>query len=205
MTRKLDDIIELPMLQPNRTYNEDLECEIVMVKMPKCMSWLDDELIGDLDTIGDKAKNPSPQSTPQEITNGYLRTWNLEEKEKNLTEPEDGVMINPDGVARKAHLLEDKQIPSVGVFDEVSFYTLFQALEWILEEIHMIWAHLEKKQTRLRLYTKSLKKLCIQNVETASRVSIDDVRTIEMTASEMVMASKHARPKETIEDFVSRD
>ncbi|GKB70258.1 hypothetical protein Tco_0931670 [Tanacetum coccineum] len=27
---------------------------------------------------------------------------------------------------RKAHLLEDKQIPSVGVFDEVSFYTLFQ-------------------------------------------------------------------------------
>ncbi|GJZ05506.1 hypothetical protein Tco_0539299 [Tanacetum coccineum] len=29
---------------------------------------------------------------------------------------------------RKAHLLEDKQIPSVGVFDEVSFYTLFQHL-----------------------------------------------------------------------------
>ncbi|GJZ48922.1 hypothetical protein Tco_0603112 [Tanacetum coccineum] len=27
---------------------------------------------------------------------------------------------------RKAHLLEDKQIPSVGVFDEVSFYTLFR-------------------------------------------------------------------------------
>ncbi|GJU78732.1 hypothetical protein Tco_1275802 [Tanacetum coccineum] len=27
---------------------------------------------------------------------------------------------------RKAHLLEDKQISSVGVFDEVSFYTLFQ-------------------------------------------------------------------------------
>nr|GEU93172.1 hypothetical protein [Tanacetum cinerariifolium] len=26
---------------------------------------------------------------------------------------------------RKAHLLEDKQIPSVGVFDEVSFYTVF--------------------------------------------------------------------------------
>ncbi|GJR67847.1 hypothetical protein Tco_0013912 [Tanacetum coccineum] len=27
---------------------------------------------------------------------------------------------------RKAHLLEDKKIPSVGVFDEVSFYTLFR-------------------------------------------------------------------------------
>ena len=29
-------------------------------------------------------------------------------------------------VGRKAHLLEDKQIPSVGVFDEVSFYALFR-------------------------------------------------------------------------------
>ncbi|GJY47106.1 hypothetical protein Tco_0436169 [Tanacetum coccineum] len=29
---------------------------------------------------------------------------------------------------RKAHLLEEKQIPSVGVFDEVSLYTLFQVL-----------------------------------------------------------------------------
>ncbi|GKA13400.1 hypothetical protein Tco_0693046 [Tanacetum coccineum] len=45
MTRKLDDMIELPKSQPKRTYNEDLECEIVMVKMPKCMAWLDDEPI----------------------------------------------------------------------------------------------------------------------------------------------------------------
>ncbi|GJU33207.1 hypothetical protein Tco_1176796, partial [Tanacetum coccineum] len=64
MTRKLDDMIELPMSQPKRTYIEDLECEIVMVKMPKCMAWFDDEPIGDLDTIEDKAKNLSPQSTP---------------------------------------------------------------------------------------------------------------------------------------------
>ncbi|GKF11211.1 hypothetical protein Tco_0049137 [Tanacetum coccineum] len=55
---------------------------------------------------------------------------------------------------RKAHLLEDKQILSVGVFDEVSFYTLFQALGWHLEEIHVTWAHLEKKQARLRTCTK---------------------------------------------------
>ncbi|GJY41482.1 hypothetical protein Tco_0428752 [Tanacetum coccineum] len=33
---------------------------------------------------------------------------------------------NSTTVGRKAHLLEDKQIPSVGVFDEVSFYTLFR-------------------------------------------------------------------------------
>ncbi|GJZ06218.1 hypothetical protein Tco_0540011 [Tanacetum coccineum] len=85
-------------------------------------------------------------------------------------------------IGRKAHLLEDKQILSVGVFDEVSFYTLFQALGWLLEEIYVTWAHLEKKRTRLRLYSKPLKKLCIQSVETASRVLSDGVRTFEATA-----------------------
>nr|GEU46135.1 hypothetical protein [Tanacetum cinerariifolium] len=59
------------------------------------------------------------------------------------------------------------------------------ALGWLFEEIHVTWAHLEKKQTRLRLYTKSLEKLCIQSVETASRVSNDDVRTSEVTALEI--------------------
>ncbi|GKE88867.1 hypothetical protein Tco_1566342, partial [Tanacetum coccineum] len=42
---------------------------------------------------------------------------------------------------KKAHLLEDKQMSSVGVFDEVFF-----ALGWNLEEIHVTWAHLEKKR-----------------------------------------------------------
>ncbi|GJS77662.1 hypothetical protein Tco_0727543 [Tanacetum coccineum] len=65
---------------------------------------------------------------------------------------------------RKAHLLEAKQIPTVGVFDEV-----FLALGWLLEEIHVTWAHLEKKQTRLQTYTKSLEDLCIQWLETASQ------------------------------------
>ncbi|GKA07194.1 hypothetical protein Tco_0686418 [Tanacetum coccineum] len=62
---------------------------------------------------------------------------------------------------RKAHLLEDKKIPSVGVFDEV-----FLALGWHLEEIHVTWAHLEKKRTRLQLYTKYLEEPRIQSVET---------------------------------------
>ncbi|GKA44789.1 hypothetical protein Tco_0737585 [Tanacetum coccineum] len=65
---------------------------------------------------------------------------------------------------RKAQLLEDKQIPSVGVFDEV-----FLALGWLLEEIHMTWAHLEKKQTRLLTYTKSHDDFCKQWLETASQ------------------------------------
>ncbi|GKA62078.1 hypothetical protein Tco_0761597 [Tanacetum coccineum] len=33
--------------------------------IPKCMSWLDDEPIRDLNTIEDKVDNPSPQSTSQ--------------------------------------------------------------------------------------------------------------------------------------------
>ncbi|GJZ33560.1 hypothetical protein Tco_0578996 [Tanacetum coccineum] len=58
------------------------------------------------------------------------------------------------GMGRKAHLLEDKQILSVGVFDEV-----FLALRWHLEEINVTWAHLEKKRIRLRLYTESFEEI----------------------------------------------
>ncbi|GKD36819.1 hypothetical protein Tco_1257026, partial [Tanacetum coccineum] len=50
---------------------------------------------------------------------------------------------------RKAHLLEDKEIPSVGVFDEVSFYTLFQAFGRHLEEIHVTWTQFGKKRDKI--------------------------------------------------------
>nr|GEX40989.1 hypothetical protein [Tanacetum cinerariifolium] len=53
----------------------------------------------------------------------------------------------------------------------ISFgHCMFLALGWHLEEIHMTWDHLEKKQTRLRLYTKYLEEPRIQSVETASPV-----------------------------------
>ncbi|GKC93172.1 hypothetical protein Tco_1158614, partial [Tanacetum coccineum] len=45
----------------------------------------------------------------------------------------------------------------------------FLALGWHLEEIHVAGAHLEKKRTRLRTYTKSLEESCSQSVETASQ------------------------------------
>ncbi|GJY43826.1 hypothetical protein Tco_0432039 [Tanacetum coccineum] len=63
MTDKLNDMIKLPKLQPKKTYKDDLECEMVMVKVPRCMSWLDayNEPIGDLDIMEDEAENPSPQ------------------------------------------------------------------------------------------------------------------------------------------------
>ncbi|GJT17265.1 hypothetical protein Tco_0875971 [Tanacetum coccineum] len=35
MTHKLDDMIKLPKSQPKKTYKEDLECEMVMVKIPR--------------------------------------------------------------------------------------------------------------------------------------------------------------------------
>ncbi|GJZ10106.1 hypothetical protein Tco_0544865 [Tanacetum coccineum] len=76
MTHKLDDMIELPKSQPKKTYKEDLECEMVMVKVPRCMSWLDtyDEPIGDLNTIVDEAENPSSQSTPQVLLSFEIYT-----------------------------------------------------------------------------------------------------------------------------------
>ncbi|GJX01111.1 hypothetical protein Tco_0185024 [Tanacetum coccineum] len=69
-THKLDDITELPKSQPKKTYEEDLESEIVMVKMPSCMSFLGytnayDKPICNLDNMGDEVENPSPQSTLQ--------------------------------------------------------------------------------------------------------------------------------------------
>nr|GEW37993.1 ribonuclease H-like domain-containing protein [Tanacetum cinerariifolium] len=67
MTYKLDGMIELPKSQPKKTYKEDLECEMGMVKIPRCMQWLDtyDEPIRDLDMMVDKVNNPSTKSTPQ--------------------------------------------------------------------------------------------------------------------------------------------
>ncbi|GJZ18749.1 uncharacterized mitochondrial protein-like protein [Tanacetum coccineum] len=38
----------------------------------------------------------------------------------------------------------------------------FLALGWLLEEIHVTWAHLKKKRTRLQTYTKSLEDFCKQ-------------------------------------------
>ncbi|GJW57996.1 hypothetical protein Tco_0104727 [Tanacetum coccineum] len=90
MTRKLYDMIELPKSQPKRTYNEDLECKIVMVKVPKCMAWLDDEPIGDQNTMEDKGDNPSPQCTPQVLPSTELYTslvTQMEEVEKTLGTP----------------------------------------------------------------------------------------------------------------------
>ncbi|GKB03849.1 hypothetical protein Tco_0831992 [Tanacetum coccineum] len=123
MTRKLDDMIELPKSQPKRTYNEDLECEIVMVKMPKCMAWLDDEPIGDLDTMEDQVKNPSPQSTSHVLPSFEVYTplvTHLEEVEETIgipieVEPLDHMKLEDLGLNTNTHdlFLSFKGFPSV--------------------------------------------------------------------------------------------
>ncbi|GJV21161.1 hypothetical protein Tco_1370181 [Tanacetum coccineum] len=48
---------------------------------------------------------------------------------------------------RKAHLLEDKKILSVGVFDEVSFYTLFRGIK-LLGHTMKLWERVIEKKLR---------------------------------------------------------
>ncbi|GJX42685.1 hypothetical protein Tco_0257675 [Tanacetum coccineum] len=113
MTRKLDDMIEFPKSQPKRTYNEDLECEIVMVKMPKCMSWLDDDPIGDHDTMEDKVDNSSLQCTPQVLPSIELYTppvTHPEEVEETIeipmeVEPLDHMKLEDLGLNTNTHNL----------------------------------------------------------------------------------------------------
>ncbi|GJY24745.1 MAK10-like protein [Tanacetum coccineum] len=47
----------------------------------------------------------------------------------------------------------------IGQHTQIDFgLNVLKSLGWHLEEIHVTWAHLEKKQTRLRLYTKSFEE-----------------------------------------------
>nr|GEX70542.1 hypothetical protein [Tanacetum cinerariifolium] len=79
---------------------------------------------------------------------------------------------------------------------------------WILEEIHATWAHLEKKRTRLRLYTKSLEEIHIQTVQTASLFLAtasdhirDGVRILEMPSKSSHL---NRNPRSFIEATVSK-
>ncbi|GJX18561.1 hypothetical protein Tco_0221238 [Tanacetum coccineum] len=53
--------------------------------------------------------------------------------------------------------------------EQVTGEMVMEALGWLLEEIHVTWAHLEKKRTRLRLYTKNHEELFTQGLEMASQ------------------------------------
>nr|GEW82708.1 reverse transcriptase domain-containing protein [Tanacetum cinerariifolium] len=63
----------------------------------------------------------------------------------------------------------------------------FLALGWHLEEIHVTWAHLEKKRTRLRLYTKYLEEPRIQSVEMVANYKLIEQ---ELSLLELEMGQK---------------
>ncbi|GJS56576.1 hypothetical protein Tco_0629938 [Tanacetum coccineum] len=52
------------------------------------------------------------------------------------------------------------------------------------KDLHVTWAHLEKKRTRLQTNTKTLEDLCSQSLETASQAIHDAVTTHKVTASQ---------------------
>ncbi|GKD59937.1 hypothetical protein Tco_1297446 [Tanacetum coccineum] len=110
--------------------------EVVRVKIPWCMSWLDsyDEPIGDLDMIEDKAENLSQQSTPQVLPSFEVYTLlvtYLEEVEENIgtpmeVEPLDHTKLEDLGLNTYSHdlFLSSREVPSI---DErsLNFYQNF--------------------------------------------------------------------------------
>ncbi|GKE94618.1 hypothetical protein Tco_1579473 [Tanacetum coccineum] len=63
-----------------------------------------------------------------------------------------------------------------------------------LDELHVTWAHLEKKRTRLQTNTKTLEDLCSQSLETASQAIHDAITTHQVTASHI---SRRRQPAQT--------
>ncbi|GJV23546.1 hypothetical protein Tco_1376241 [Tanacetum coccineum] len=58
-----------------------------------------------------------------------------------------------------------------------------------LDELHVTWAHLEKKRTRLQTNTKTLEDLCSQSLETASQAIHDAVTTHQVLENQLLSAS----------------
>ncbi|GJW16243.1 hypothetical protein Tco_0020376 [Tanacetum coccineum] len=67
---------------------------------------------------------------------------------------------------RKAHLLVDKQILSVGVFDEVSFYIHFQAFGKLWRNTHY-WNNVRKKRDKIAVLHEVTFKECVHCLEMA--------------------------------------
>ncbi|GJY19460.1 hypothetical protein Tco_0390951 [Tanacetum coccineum] len=100
-----------------------VENEVVRVRIPKCMAWLDDEPIRDPNTMKDKVDNPSPQSTPQVLPSFEVYTppvTHPEEVEKTIgipmeVEPLDHMKLEDLGLNTCSHDLfpSSKEFPSI--------------------------------------------------------------------------------------------
>ncbi|GJX24361.1 MAK10-like protein [Tanacetum coccineum] len=75
----------------------------------------------------------------------------------------------------------------------------FLALGWHLEEIHMTWAHLEKKRTRLRLYTKYLKEPRIERGDGVASIKRRRRDFQSEYVEDFVTASERSRLKVDLE------
>nr|GEW62957.1 protein kinase-like domain, concanavalin A-like lectin/glucanase domain protein [Tanacetum cinerariifolium] len=60
----------------------------------------------------------------------------------------------------------------------------YSAFRRHLEEIHVAWAHLDKKRTRLRTYTNISQRISTKKLETASQITRDAVTIHTKTASQ---------------------
>ncbi|GKB07339.1 retrovirus-related pol polyprotein from transposon TNT 1-94 [Tanacetum coccineum] len=166
-----------------------------------------DEHIGNLDKMGDEIENPSPKSTPQVLPSFEEYTPPVtypEEVEKILgtpmeVEPLDQMKL--EDVGRKAYLLEDKQIPSVGVFDEVSFYTLFQAFGKLLEDMHVTWTQFGKKGDKITTLHEVVSRMYVHCLETASQFLATSSELTSDGVKSYVTASERSRLKEILRRY----
>ncbi|GJW78707.1 hypothetical protein Tco_0140389 [Tanacetum coccineum] len=83
-----------------------VENEVVRVKIPKCMAWLDDEPIRDLNTMEDKVDNPSPQSTLQVLPSFEVYT-------PPVTHPEE--VEETIGIPMEVEPLNETKLEEVGL------------------------------------------------------------------------------------------
>ncbi|GJX85956.1 hypothetical protein Tco_0336730 [Tanacetum coccineum] len=99
-------------------------------------------------------------------------------------------------LGRKAHLLEDKQIPSVGVFDEVTW----MAFGGNTLDLGLFGEEMDEITT----LHQSRRRKSVQTLETASQILAMASKVLKDGVRIIVTASKHNRIKEALEVLVDR-
>ncbi|GJV14774.1 hypothetical protein Tco_1360097 [Tanacetum coccineum] len=109
-------------------------------------------------------------------------------------------MLALNGGGRKAHLLEDKQIPIVGVFDEV--FSIWKAFEGNTRDLGLFGEETDKTTD---LHQNLLKIMLTERGDGVASIKRRrrDLRSDGVNT--LVTPSEHGRPKGTLEDSVSRD
>ncbi|GKA42463.1 hypothetical protein Tco_0735123 [Tanacetum coccineum] len=100
---------------------------------------------------------------------------------------EDNVNFEGEGNVTTENKGEDEprgsRLPWLGTRISSGALMRYSAFGRHLEEIHVTWAHLEKKQTRLRTYTNISQEFLLK-LETASQITRDAVTTHTKTTSQ---------------------